>query len=198
VYPHSRGTDLRDRQYFLELRYVPFRIVLKPGTPIYTAGFGGVYPPGIAIGTVIRELQASEGLSKTYLLAPAVNPSNLTSVLILTPQRSSQGVGNIWTSAVSIDSATKSIVAGGDSLMLAAADLAERQRRAVLDSVKRFTIDSITRVLGIARPDSLRRDSTARRDSVVRPAPVTRPARRDTTTVRRDTTRVRPDTMTNR
>ena len=197
VYPHSRGSSLRDRQYFLELRGVPVRSVLKPGAPIYTAGLGGIYPPGIAIGTVIRELEAAEGLSRTYLLAPAVNPSNLTSVLILTPQRASQGVGNIWTSAVSIDSATKSIVAGGDSLMLAAADLAERARRATLDSVKRVAIDSVTRANGFVRPDSTLRDSTAQRVAV----PVRRPVRRDTTVrpdtprVRPDTTRVRPDTM---
>lgn len=193
VYPHSRGASLRDRQYFLELRYVPFRSVLKPGAPIYTAGLGGVYPPGIAIGTVIRELEAAEGLSRTYLLAPAVNPSNLTSVLILTPQRSSQGVGNIWTSAVSIDSATKSIVAGGDSLMLAAADLAERQRRATLDSVRRVVLDSVKLAQGIVVPvDSTRRDSTALRVTPPVRRPVVRP---DSVRPRPDTTgRVRPDT----
>jgi cell shape-determining protein MreC len=196
VYPHSRGASLRDRQYFLELRGVPFRSVLKPGAPIFTAGLGGGYPPGIAVGTVIRELEASEGLSRTYLLAPAVNPSKLTSVLILTPQRSSQGVGNIWTSAVSIDSATKSIVAGGDSLMIAAAELADRQRRATLDSAKRVAIDSVMRANGIVRPDSLRPDSTRRPAGGVTP-PVRRPTVRDTTRPRPDTT-VRIDTMRTR
>ena len=185
VYPHSRGNTLRDRQYFLELRNVPYRSVLKPGTAIYTAGIGGIYPAGIAIGTVVRELEANQGLSRTYLLAPSVNPSNLTSVLILTPQRSSQGVGNIWTAAVSIDSATKSIVKGGDSLVIAAAELADRQRRAVLDSAKRAAIDSIMRVYNIQRPDSLKPDSTAGRGAVVTP-PITR-RRRDTTTRRPDT-----------
>src|SRR6185295_230473 len=159
VYPHSRGNSLRDRQYFLELRNVPFRTVLKPGVAIFTAGLGGVYPAGIAVGTVVRELEVNPGMSRTYLLAPAVSPSNLTSVLILTPQRSSQGVGNIWTAAVSIDSATRSIVKGGDSLMMAAAALADRQRRATLDSVRRVVTDSILRVYNF-KPDSLRPDST--------------------------------------
>lgn len=191
VYPHSRGNTLRDRQYFLELRGVQFRSVLKPGSAIYTAGLGGVFPAGIAIGTVVRELEATEGLSRTYLLIPAVSPSNLTSVLVLTPQRSSQGVGNIWTSAVSIDSATKSIVAGGDSLVQAAAALADRQRRATLDSVKRVAIDSILRANGIVRPDS-----TTPPVAVGSP-PVRRPVVRDTTSRRpvvRDTARPRPDT----
>jgi len=199
VYPHSTGTSIRDRQYFLELRNVPFRSVLKPGTAIYTAGLGGVYPPGIAIGTVTRELESTEGVSRTYLLVPAVNPSNLTSVLILTPQRSSQGVGNIWTSAVSIDSATKRIVAGGDSLMIAAAELAERQRKATLDSVKKATIDSMSRALGLPKADSAKVDST-RAGTAPAPgtgtAPLRRPLRRDTTArPRPDTTRPRVDTM---
>jgi rod shape-determining protein MreC len=191
VYPHQVGTNLRDRSYYLELRYVPFRSILKPGTPIYTAGLGGTYPPGIAIGTVLRELEAAEGLSRTYLLTPAVKPSDVTSVLILTPQRETQGVGNIWTAAVSTDSATHSIVAAGDSVARAAAALAERQRLATLDSVRRVVIDSLTKALGIPRADSTRRDSTATRDSIQ----LHRPARRDTTGRSvRDTTRPRPDT----
>jgi rod shape-determining protein MreC len=196
VYPHSRGNTLGDRQYFLELRNVPFRSVLKPGTAIFTAGLGGIYPAGIAVGRVVRELEANQGLSRTYLLAPAVNPSNLTSVLILTPQRSSQGVGNIWTSAISIDSATRSIVKGGDSLMVAAAELAERQRRATLDSAKRFAIDSIVRAMGLPlRPDSARADSTNPAGVAVTP-PLTkrRLPPRDTTARRPDTT-VRVDTI---
>lgn len=194
VYPHSRGNALRDRQYFLELRNVPYRAVLKPGTAIFSAGLGGVYPAGIAIGSVVREIESTAGLSRTYLLAPAVTPSNLTSVLILTPQRSSQGVGNIWTSAVSIDSATRSIVAGGDSLVVAGAQLADRQRRATLDSVRRVVIDSVMRAAGIARPDSARTDSIARAASRVG-APVTRrPIVRDTTRPP-DTARARVDTI---
>ena len=186
VYPHQAGANLRDRSYYLELREVPFRSVLAPGTPIFTAGLGGTYPAGIAIGTVLRELEAVQGLSRTYLLAPAVKPSDVTSVLILTPQRATQGVGNIWTSAVSTDSATKRIVAAGDSVARATAALAQRQRIATLDSAKRVAIDSVTKALGLARPDSARRDSAAKRDSV----PVRRPARRDTTVrpARTDTT----------
>src|SRR3954471_11453368 len=189
VYPHSRGNSLRDRQYFLELRNVPFRSVLKPGVAIFTTGLGGIYPAGIAVGTVVRELEVNPGMSRTYLLAPAVSPSNLTSVLILTPQRSSQGVGNIWTSAVSIDSATKSIVKGGDSLMIAAAELADRQRRATLDSAKRVAIDSVLRAMGMQRPDSAGRADSAARGLLTTPPVQSRRV------PPRDTTKPRPDTI---
>jgi hypothetical protein len=155
-----------------------------------------VYPAGIAIGTVVSELENNPGMSRTYLLAPAVSPSNLTSVLVLTPQRSSQGVGNIWTAAVSVDSATRSIVKGGDSLMIAAAELADRQRRATLDSAKRVAIDSVLRDLNVARPDTACVYTTGR--GLVTAPRRGRPPRRDTTkpdtTRRRDTT-VRVDTI---
>jgi rod shape-determining protein MreC len=180
VYPHQAGVNLRDRSYYLELRNVPFRNVLKPGTPIFTAGLGGTYPAGIAIGTVVRELSAADGLSRSYLLVPAVKPSDITTVLILTPQRATQGVGNIWTAAISTDSATRSIIAAGDSVAKAAAALAERQRQAAIDSVKRTAIDSVLKAAGIARPDTAKKDSVARPDSV-------RPRQRRDTTARRDT-----------
>jgi len=185
VYPHQAGVNLRDRSYYLELRNVPFRSVLKPGTRIFTAGLGGTYPAGIAIGTVSRELSAADGLSRSYLLVPSVKPSDITSVLILTPQRATQGVGNIWTSAISTDSATRSIIAAGDSVARAAAALAERQRQAAIDSVKHSAIDSVMKALGVARPDTAKKDSTARPDSI-------RPRRRRDTTARRDT--LKPDT----
>jgi cell shape-determining protein MreC len=200
VYPHSRGNSLRDRQYFLELRNVPFRTILKPGTAIFTTGLGGVYPAGIAVGTVVRELENNPGMSRTYLLAPAVSPSNMTTVLILTPQRSSQGVGNIWTAAVSVDSATRSIVRGGDSLMIAAAELADRQRRATLDSAKRVAIDSMLRVLNIPRPDSAKIDTAGA--GIATTPPLTRRRLQPRDTTRPDTTRrrdsVRVDTIATR
>jgi cell shape-determining protein MreC len=200
VYPHSRGNSLRDRQYFLELRNVPFRTILKPGTAIFTTGLGGVYPAGIAVGTTVRELENNPGMSRTYLLAPSVSPSNMTTVLILTPQRSSQGVGNIWTAAVSVDSATRSIVRGGDSLMIAAAELADRQRRATLDSAKRVAIDSVLRALNVARPDSARIDTAGR--GIPTSPPLTRPRPQPRDTTRPDTTRrrdsVRVDTISSR
>src|SRR5204862_2322228 len=100
VYPHLdvRPGRLAER-YLLELRNVPFRSTLKPGTAIYSSGLGGAWPRGVLIGEVVDEVKEAESWSRTYLLQPAVNPSHLTSVMILTPTRGSQGGGNIWANA---------------------------------------------------------------------------------------------------
>ena len=63
--------------YLLELRGVPFRATLKPGTLIVSSGLGGVYPRGIPVGTVLSEIKTAEGWARTYLLRPAVNPPDV-------------------------------------------------------------------------------------------------------------------------
>jgi rod shape-determining protein MreC len=112
VYPHaSRGAG--GDAYMLELRGVPTRVNLKPGTVLYTSGLGGTFPRGITIGSVVQELKTTEVWTRTYLLRPAVTPSRVTTVLVLTAQRVTQGIGNVWGAAVNADSATKRIVAAG-------------------------------------------------------------------------------------
>jgi rod shape-determining protein MreC len=193
----------------LELRGVPTRSELKPGTPIYTSGLGGTYPRGITIGTVVNELKTSEVWTRTYLIRPAVSPSKLTSVLVLTPDRVTQGIGNVWGATVNADSATRRIAASGDSIAKQAAALEAKARQATLDSLKRATIDSIKRTFGLPMTAA---DSAALRAAAPTGAPAaaatpgqTAPVVRDTAgarrpaatpvprrdTIRTDTTRLR-------
>ncbi len=150
IYPHTSGGRTADA-YMLELRGVPTRFNLRPGTIIYTSGLGGTFPRGITIGTVVQELKTAEVWTRTYLVRPAVSPSRVTTVLVLTAQRVTQGTGNVWSggAAVNGDSAAKKITAAGDSLAKQAVLLEAKARGAVLDSVRRATIDSMTKVLGI-------------------------------------------------
>lgn len=159
IYPHTArigGTNA----YLLELRGVPTRTTLAPGTIIYTSGLGGTFPRGITIGTIMSEIKTSEVWTKTYLVRPAVSPSRVTSVLILTAQRVTQGTGNVWGATINADSATKHIAAAGDSILKQQAALEAKARQAVLDSVKRATIDSVRRALGVPMTPA---DSAARR-----------------------------------
>jgi rod shape-determining protein MreC len=177
------GADRADR-YLLELRGVPFRSELKPGTLVVSSGLGGVYPQGIPIGRVLRELETSEGWARTYLVRPAVLPANVTSVMILRPQRAAAGVQNVWASAASVDSAVRGVVAAGDSIAADSARAVAAQR-ALLDSLQRVraAADSAVRAArdsGVApsptpprapapprvtRPDSARRPAAPRPDS---------------------------------
>jgi rod shape-determining protein MreC len=103
-------------RFLLEMRGVPIRSTLKRGTLIVSSGLGGVFPRGIPIGTVLDSLRTSEVWAKAYLLRPAVLPADMHSVMVLLPQRATEGVEAVWASGRGLDSAVKSIVSAGDSL----------------------------------------------------------------------------------
>lgn len=74
-------------ELLLELRGVPYREKVPPGTTIYTSGVGGtsgVYPRGIPIGEVIAVAEEEEGWARTYSVRPAVHPARASHVIILT------------------------------------------------------------------------------------------------------------------
>jgi rod shape-determining protein MreC len=208
VYPHL---DVRagrlDERYLLELRSVPFRDSLKAGTAIYSSGLGGAWPRGVLIGKVMSEVKESESWSRTYLVQPAVNPANLTSVMILTPQRAAQGVGNIWANATQTETALRNIVTSGDSVARASALAEAAARRLALDSLRRASLgDSMAVGAAPIGTDSTTIDSAlvrARRDSArARRAAAAARARRDSAaaadTVRRADTPAARDTTVER
>src|SRR5688572_7575618 len=172
------GPHLGDEpdRYLLEMRGVPLRTSLTPGTLIVSSGLGGVFPRGIPIGVVQRELRTSEVWANTYLLRPAVLPADVSAVMILHPQRAGAGVQGVWELA-SPDSLADS-ARRADSLARARADTA-RPRPARPATTRADT--SGTRTTPPLRRDTVRRQTPVRRD--------TAPARRDTAPVRRDTAR---------
>src|SRR5437667_249093 len=72
----------------LALRGIPYRQTVALGTGILTSGLGGVFPRGIPLGTVVDSAAAEEGWERTYLVRPAVHPSAVSHVMILTGGRS--------------------------------------------------------------------------------------------------------------
>ncbi|MDB4917417.1 MAG: rod shape-determining protein [Gemmatimonadetes bacterium] len=190
---------LRSERYLLEMRGVPFRATMKPGAIVFSSGLGGIYPKGIPVGVVLGEIRTTDAWARTYLLRPAVNPAELTSVMILTPQRAAAGLVNVWADVGAIDSATKSIVAAGDSLARQSATAEAAARRAAIDSSARIMADSIRKAGGAAAvpPAAPVDTATAQRDSIERAR--LRRIRRDSIakaradSIRRDTaTGVRP------
>ena len=197
------GPHLGDEpdRYLLEMRGVQLRTSLTPGTLIVSSGLGGVYPRGIPIGVVQRALRTSEVWANTYLLRPSVLPSNMSSVMILHPQRASSGVEGVWELA-SPDSLAADSARRADSLARARADTA-RPRPARTTTPARGDTAAARPTPPPARRDTVRRRPPIVRDTAPRrtqpvvrdTAPRTQPS--DTVlrdTVRRDTART--DTVT--
>lgn len=80
-----RGSD-GPNEMFLELRGVPYRESVLPGTVVYTSGLGGsggLYPRGIPIGDVVGVAEEREGWSRTYIVRPRVHPGSVSHVIVL-------------------------------------------------------------------------------------------------------------------
>jgi rod shape-determining protein MreC len=177
---HLSGLAGATGGYLIELRGVPFRATLKPGALIVSSGWGGVWPRGIPVGTVLQEIKTSEGWARTYLLRPAVNPADVYSVMILRRERLAKGLEGVWQSVAQADAAAQRIVVSGDSAARTAALAEAAARRAVIDSMARANgaaplgaTDSTHVVTPRPRPrprpvDTTGRDTT-RRDSVPPP-----------------------------
>ncbi|HXY31831.1 MAG TPA: rod shape-determining protein MreC [Gemmatimonadaceae bacterium] len=103
-------------RYLMEMRGVPIRSTLKPGTLIVSSGLGSTFPRGIPLGMVLGEIRTSELWARTYLLRPAVMPSEVTSVMVLLPERAHAGVESVWRAGRSSDSAARGVIAAADSI----------------------------------------------------------------------------------
>ena len=171
VSPHLGDEGSDSTRYLLEMRGVPYRSQIKPGTVVYAAGIGGVFSRGIPIGTILQEIQTPEGSwSRTYLVRPAVNPGLVSSVMIMSQRRANAGMDGVWQMTTALDSAVRGVAVAGDSITRAdSAARAAAARRAVIDSAAR-----------LPRPvDTTRVDTTAAARQRPAPAParvVPRPA----------------------
>jgi rod shape-determining protein MreC len=108
-------------RYLLEMRGVPVRGTIQPGTLIVTSGLGGTFPRGIPVGVVLGEVKTSELWARTYLLRPAVLPSAVSAVMVLLPARADSGVAGVWQTAQDTATARRAIVTAGDSIARGAA-----------------------------------------------------------------------------
>jgi rod shape-determining protein MreC len=161
--------------YLMELRGIPFRTALKPGTLIVTSGLGGVWPRGIPIGRVIEEVKTSEGWARTYLIRPAVSPADVGAVMILRTERATKEFDNVWSSVIAANQAANRIVLAGDSAAKTAALAEAAARRAAFDTSRRDSTAGGQIPGGL--PPELRRDTlrtgaaaAANPDSVARAA----------------------------
>jgi rod shape-determining protein MreC len=79
------ATSATGSETLLELRGVPYRDSIAPGTTVVASGLGGVFPRGVPLGTVMGVLRQEEGWERTYLLKPAAHPMTISHVIVLMP-----------------------------------------------------------------------------------------------------------------
>jgi rod shape-determining protein MreC len=106
-------------RFMLELRGVPFRDSLSAGTEIRSSGLGSVFPRGIPIGTVVKDITTPSAYARTYLVKPAVMPADVTVVMVLLP--ASANLESAWKTPAT-DSLARAVGAAADSIARARRD----------------------------------------------------------------------------
>jgi len=72
----------RGGQSAMRLEGAPFQAEISPGTRLVTSGAGGIYLPGILVGTVRETYGIESGWERSYRVAPAVRPETARIVLV--------------------------------------------------------------------------------------------------------------------
>jgi rod shape-determining protein MreC len=64
------------------LEGAPYQTDIDPGTTLYTSGLGGVYPPGVPVGTVRGVSGVESGWEKSYRVEAKVRPEQADVALV--------------------------------------------------------------------------------------------------------------------
>jgi rod shape-determining protein MreC len=69
------------------IEFVPLDVFATPDAPkrLVTSGLGGVFPPGLSLGSVVKVEPSTDGLFKTGEVQLNANLANLTEVTVLVP-----------------------------------------------------------------------------------------------------------------
>ncbi len=70
----------------LVVENIPLDTKVEKGSPVVTSSLEGLYPAGIAVGLVEEIISAKEEIFLTLRIATLINPSNLTTVSVVTSQ----------------------------------------------------------------------------------------------------------------
>lgn len=82
-----RGTSNENYKHELELDRISDNTSLYVGDELITAESGGVYPKGLAIGTVVEIIENKETNKRTARVEPVVDFNAISHVYILMPQK---------------------------------------------------------------------------------------------------------------
>jgi rod shape-determining protein MreC len=69
----------------VDLTHLPRNLAVRPGQTVFTSGMGGVFPPGIPVGTVVDTRSIGFGLYSEARVKLAADTSRLREVIVLLP-----------------------------------------------------------------------------------------------------------------
>ena len=152
----------------LEFRALSYRDTIPEGTPVITAGLGGVYPRGVPIGVIAGIAREQEGWERVYRLRPAALPGIVPHALVLAAMvRDTVPAGAFGTGALPPVPFAEPESARRIASPAARPDSARRRPRTQPDTAAARPRPPAAP----ARPDTTRRAPAPARDTAADPAP---------------------------
>lgn len=78
----ARPVDVEGAGTAMLFEGAPYQHRIPEGTLLVTTGAGGVFPPGVPVGTVRSVSSVESGWARSYRVEPAVRPGEVRSVLV--------------------------------------------------------------------------------------------------------------------
>ncbi len=87
IFQKSRepGVVFGSGEQICEMRYVSMEADIQKGDQIISSGVGGIFPKGLAVGTVSKIIKKKQGLFQEIQVMPSVDFSRLEEMLVLIP-----------------------------------------------------------------------------------------------------------------
>ncbi len=80
----TRSAGVLDHR-LVDLTHLPRLLAVRPGHTVLTSGLGGVFPPGLPVGTVVDTRSVGYGLYAEARVQLHADPARLREVLVLLP-----------------------------------------------------------------------------------------------------------------
>lgn len=106
-----RPDDAESAQPALVFEGAPYQDEIPEGTVLVTTGAGGVYPPGVPVGTVQGLAEVERGWARSYRVRPAVRPEDVSAALVWLPAPVAPGdstaarMSSPWPDTAEVDTA---------------------------------------------------------------------------------------------
>lgn len=77
------GLQLSEESGLCHMEFLPLEAKLLPGDTVITSGLGGVFPKGLAVGSIKEVINADSTTGKQVIITPAVDFLHLEEVMIV-------------------------------------------------------------------------------------------------------------------
>jgi len=91
----ARGDFAQMRSGLLTIDHIDDGVAVTPGATIVTSGYGGIFPPGLTVGEVVRVFTHSSGIGRYATVMPMRDIGTITTVFVIIDFENPESPGDV-------------------------------------------------------------------------------------------------------